>query len=158
MNRSTIGWLWVAGQAVLLAVLILLPGSDAWPKPIVLTAVAGFLFFGGLALIAVAALRLGRALTPTPVPTPSGDLTTKGLYRYMRHPIYTGVLLTVTGITLRSGSWPHAVVAIVTFVFFDRKAAWEEARLAERYLGYNAYAATTPKFIPALRRRHSGGG
>lgn len=157
MSRTTVGWLWVAGQAVLLGVLILLPGSDAWPRPTIITSVASLLFFGGLALIAVAALRLGRALTPTPVPTPAGDLITRGLYRFMRHPIYTGVLLTVTGITLRSGSWPHAVVAIVTFVFFDRKAAWEEARLAERFPGYDAYAAITPKFLPALRRRHSRG-
>ena len=148
MSRGLIGWLWVAGQAVLLGALILLPGGDAWPRPGWLLAVAGVLFFGGLILLGIAALRLGTALTPTPVPVSYGKLTTGGLYGYMRHPIYTGVLTTVAGITLRSGSWLHVAIAVATVVFFDRKAAWEEARLAERYPDYPTYAARTPKFVP----------
>ena len=152
MNRTVIGWAWVAGQALLLGALILLPTSDAWPTPAWLRFFAAVLFFGGLALIAVAALRLGSALTPTPVPTRSGVLKTSGLYRYMRHPIYTGVLTVVTGMTLRSGSFLHVVIALVTIVFFDRKAAWEEQRLIDRYPDYPEYAARTPKFIFMIRR------
>ena len=148
MSRSTIGWAWVAGQAVILGALILLPGSDAWPRPDVLLALAGILFFGGLALIAVAALRLGSALTPTPVPSERGQLATGGLYRFVRHPIYTGVLTTVAGMTLRSGSWLHLGVAAASIVFFDRKAAWEEGALHEHYPDYAAYAARTPRFFP----------
>ena len=147
MNKDVTGWLWVAGQAVLLIALIVLPGGDAWPKPAILLLIAGALFFGGLAFIAVAALRLGTALTPTPVPTSYGQLKTTGLYRYVRHPIYTGVLITIAGITLRSGTWFHVVIALATLVFFDRKAAWEEQRLAEHYPDYPSYAARTPKFI-----------
>ncbi len=148
MSRSTTGWLWVAGQAALLATLILLPGGDAWAKPSVLLGVAGALFFGGLALVAVAALGLGAALTPTPVPTSRGQLTTGGLFRFMRHPIYTGVLLTVAGITLRSANWAHLAVAAATFVFFNQKATWEEQQLRDRYPGYAEYAKRTPRFLP----------
>ena len=153
MSRTTVGWLWVAGQAVLLGALVLVPGGDAWSKPTWLTALAGVLFFGGLALVAVAALGLGAALTPTPVPTRAGELQTTGLYRFVRHPIYTGVLVTVAGITLRSGSWVQVAIAAVTVGFFDRKAAWEERQLRDRYPDYGAYAARTPKFVPGLVRR-----
>lgn len=153
MNRDAIGWAWVAGQAILLGALIFLPGSDAWSKPGSLRLAANVLFFAGLGLIAVAALRLGGALTPTPVPTRSGELATSGLYRFVRHPIYTGVLLVVAGMTLRSGNWAHVAIAAVTVVFFDRKAAWEEQQLAQHYAGYAEYAARTPKFIPGLRPR-----
>ena len=148
MSRATIGWLWVGGQAVLLGALVLLPGSDDWPTPNWLQGIAAVLFFGGLALIAVAALGLGTALTPTPVPNKGAKLTTGGFYRYVRHPIYTGVLAVVVGMTLRSGSWIHLLVAIITVGFFDRKAAWEERQLAERYPNYADYAAATPKFVP----------
>ena len=58
MNRDATGWAWVAGQAVLLGALIFLPSGDAWSKPGLLQLAANVLFFGGLGLIAVAALRL----------------------------------------------------------------------------------------------------
>lgn len=148
MSRTTIGWAWVGGQAVLLGALIILPGRNDWAVPTGLGVVAAILFFSGLGLIAVSALGLGTALTPTPVPTKRGALTTSGLYHFMRHPIYTGVLITVTAITLRSGSWIHLAIAIATFVFFDRKAAWEEGQLRDRYPEYSAYAARTSKFLP----------
>lgn len=148
MNERLTGWLWVVGQGVLLLALLVLPGNDHWPTPSIVEAVAAVWFFGGLILIAAAALGLGRALTPTPVPRNEGALNTSGFYRYVRHPIYTGVLAVVVGITLRSGSWIHLAIAVLTVVFFDRKAAWEEQRLAEHYADYATYAAATPKFVP----------
>lgn len=157
MNHRMIGWLWVAGQAVLLGALILLPGRDDWATPAVLLAIANILFFSGLGIIAIGALGLGAAITPTPVPAGRGSLITSGFYRHVRHPIYTGVLAVVSGMTLRSGSWFHLVIAVATVFFFDRKSAWEENKLAEHYPGYQQYAAVTPKFVPqpwrTLRRR-----
>lgn len=96
----------------------------------------------------LAALGLGSALTPTPVPRDIGTLITRGFYRYVRHPIYTGVLSVAAGLTLRSGSWVHLAVAAITVLFFGRKASWEEVQLAERYADYPAYQAMTPKFLP----------
>lgn len=148
MKRSTIGWLWVGGQAVLLGCLVLLPGGSAWPTPDWLRAIAAVVFVGGLAIIGLAAVGLGRGLTPTPVPNERGALTTSGFYRYVRHPIYTGVLAVVAGMTLRSGSWIMLATAVATVVFFDRKAAWEEAQLIEHYADYPTYAEATPRFVP----------
>lgn len=150
MSKSVVGWLWVAGQGVLLGALVLWPAGDSWPTPASVLSIAGILFFAGLALIAVGALGLGTALTPTPMPTRSGELKTSGLYKLVRHPIYTGVLITITGMTLRSGNWVHVAIAAATYVFFDRKAAWEEQRLHEAYPGYASYASQTGKFIPKL--------
>ena len=154
MDRATVGWIWVGGQALLLGALILLPGRDDWPVGSVIGLIAAILFFAGLALIAISALGLGAALTPTPVPTERGALQTSGLYAYMRHPIYTGVLMVVAGMTLRSGSFLHLVVAAATVAFFDRKAAWEEQQLSARYPDYRAYASVTSKFFPRRPRRN----
>jgi protein-S-isoprenylcysteine O-methyltransferase Ste14 len=143
-----VGWAFVAGQVVLLVGLVLLPGGDDWPTPPWLRLVAQAMVVAGFVVLVVASLRLGRALTPTPVPVERGELQTSGLYRFVRHPIYSGVLLIVVGITLRSASVPTLIVGVVTVVFFSRKARWEEARLAERYPGYADYAARTPRFVP----------
>ena len=155
MSKSSIGWIWVGAQAVLLLALVALPTRDDWPFPFLLTVLAGLLFFGGLILAAVAALGLGSSLTPTPVPNQAGELQTTGLYRFMRHPIYTAVLLVVAGITLRSQSWVHLVIAVGTVLFFDRKASWEEKQLAEHFSGYADYAARTPKFVPFSKSEFS---
>ena len=148
MNRQLIGWTWVAGQALLLGALVLVPGRDDWATPAILLAVAGILFFGGLIIVAIAALGLGAGLTPTPVPTQSGTLITSGFYQHVRHPIYTGVLTVVAGVTLRSASLVHLAIAVATVAFFDRKSAWEEKQLTDHYPGYPEYAAITPKFVP----------
>jgi len=150
MTDRTVGWVWVGVQAVLLVALVVLPSADHWPVPAALATLANILFFGGLALLGVAALRLGPALTPTPIPKQDGQLATTGLYAFMRHPIYTGVLITIAGMVMRSGSILHLVIGVAALVFFDRKAAWEEGRLAERYPDYTDYAARTARFIPGV--------
>lgn len=151
MSRGLVGWLFVAAQAALLGALIVLPGGTAWPTPAWLRAVGMVMIVAGVGLVIVAGLRLGPALTPTPVPTGAGELVTGGLYRYVRHPIYSGVLMAVAGLTLRSASWPTVVIALVTIAFFHVKAAWEEARLSETYPGYDAYRRRTPRFVPRPR-------
>ena len=152
-NNAVIGWVFVAAQAVLLGALILLPSRADWPTPPWFRTTGWIVMMSGFVVMAAAALRLGTALTPTPVPSGRGALTTTGLYRFVRHPIYTGVLLIVVGLTMRSGSWISLVVGVVTVVFFDRKANWEEARLAETFDGYAEYASRTPRFVPGLRPR-----
>lgn len=147
-----VGWLFVAAQAALFLALILLPRGDRWPVPEWLDAFGYLLMAVGVALAVAAGLRLGPGLTPTPMPADNGRLTTTGLYRFSRHPIYSGVLGIVAGIVIRSGSILIAMIGALAVVFFSVKARWEEARLRERYPDYDRYAATTGRFLPNLRR------
>ena len=153
-ERRTAGWLFVAGQVALLIALAVLPRAEHWPVPRWLVAVGWALMIAGAVLVVVAARRLGPGLTPTPIPNDSGRLITTGLYRFSRHPIYSGVLAIVAGIVVRSGSLVVAAVGAVTAAFFWFKARWEEDRLRERYPDYDAYAAGTGRFLPRLRADH----
>ncbi len=152
-NRTGIGRLFVAAQFLLLVTLIAIPRAGHWPVPTIVDVLGLALMLGGLALVVMAALRLGPALTPTPVPNERGQLTTGGLYGLVRHPIYTGVLAAVAGVTIRSGNVLVLAVAAVIVAFFTIKARWEEDRLRERYPEYEGYAAATPRFVPGLGRR-----
>ena len=152
MREAVKGWTFVAVQLLLFAALVLLPSRDHWPTPVWLEAVSIVLVAIGGLVAAVAALGLGAALTPTPVPTRKGSLQTGGLYRFARHPIYTGVLLAVAGWTLRSGNLVTALIGVATCLFFARKASWEETKLRARYSGYDDYARRTGRFAPRLRR------
>jgi protein-S-isoprenylcysteine O-methyltransferase Ste14 len=118
----------------------------------VVRALSALCTLGGLVVVVIASLQLGRSLTPTPVPNERSVLRTSGLYGVVRHPIYSGLLLMVIGLSVRSANWFTAAVAVATIALFHRKAAWEERRLEERYPDYPAYAGSTGRFVPRIPR------
>lgn len=151
MTPRRIGWAFVVAQIVLLAALALLPGRAGWPLVVQVLGVG--LVVVGLVVMVAASRALGTALTPTPEPRDGDRLRTEGPYRYVRHPIYSGVLIIVVGLVVRSGSAGSLVVGAVTVAFFHAKARWEERRLSARYPEYQAYAAATGRFVPRLTPR-----
>jgi protein-S-isoprenylcysteine O-methyltransferase Ste14 len=150
MRRGTVGWLLVGLQFVLLLVLILLP----WRAPTPLSVVLGLvLAVSGAVLGVSASRRLGRALTPTPVPVAGAGLRTDGAYRLVRHPIYSAVLLIVGGYVVAIGSLWSAACAVVLLVFFALKSRWEDGLLHEQYGDeWTSWAARTGALVPRLRR------
>lgn len=146
-----VGWLWVAAQFVGLALLVFLArGGDYTPGPI-LDVAGAIAIAAGLALLVWAALHLRGGTTPSPVPNGAADLVTMGPYRYVRHPMYSAVMLAAAGISIRSGSWTIWAVFTGLVLLFQAKARWEEARLDEAFSGYRHYATETPRFVPGVR-------
>ena len=137
MSERVTGWAFVVVQAALLVTLVLLPGRADFDVPGWLRLLADVTFSVGVALGIAAGISLGRALTATPVPKVSGELRTGGLYRFARHPIYSGVVLIVVGVAARSGTWWKIALGVGTIVFFVVKTRWEEQRLRERFDGYD---------------------
>jgi len=142
----------VAGQFVLIGILVLLPGRHDWPVPAGLKVACSIVTVVGLAVMVTGATGLGRGLTATPLPNAHAQLRTGGLYRYARHPIYSGLLLTMASITVASGSVSRLLALGVLVLLLTVKAHWEETRLVQRFEGYADYAARTARFVPRLRR------
>ena len=68
------------------------------------------------------------------LPDARTGLITAGPYAYMRHPIYLGLLLFITGAFVGFGSWLAAIVVFVpTLVLNLWQAKYEEAFLVETY-------------------------
>jgi len=143
----------VAGQFALIGILVLLPGRHDWPVPAALVVACAVATVAGLLVIVIGAMGLGRGLTATPLPNAHAQLRTGGLYRYARHPIYSGLLLTMTSITVASGSVFRLLTLGVLVLLITVKARWEEKRLTRRFEGYASYAARTPRFVPVRLRR-----
>ena len=146
------GW-WVVAQVPLLVAALVLPiwtpGSDGALGALLqaagpLIAAAGLLF----ALAGLAAL--GRGLTPFPRPRERGRLVTRGVYRVVRHPVYTGLVVAALGWAVAYLSVPSVVYAVLLGVFFDRKARREEQWLRERFPEYADYARRVRRFIPGI--------
>jgi protein-S-isoprenylcysteine O-methyltransferase Ste14 len=144
-------WLLVGAQFGLLAAIVLTPYGQTWPSSPGLRWAGMALVVLGVAIMGASALRLGRGLTASPLPNARAELHSDGLYRLVRHPIYTGLLAFALGCVLPSGSMLRAVLFVLLLALLTVKSRWEERWLAERFPGYAAYATRTPRFVPALR-------
>ncbi len=76
------------------------------------------------------------------------ELVTRGPYAYVRHPIYTGILLALLGSTVAlDPMWGWALVLF--FAYFLYSARTEERMMAEQFPeAYAAYKARTRMLIP----------
>ncbi len=142
---------WVAIQLVLLG-LVAVAGlaGPAWggAAASVSTAVGLVAMASGAVLAILGLVGLGTALTPLPHPRDGATLVESGAYRFVRHPIYGGIVIGAAGYGLMMAS-PLAVAgAVVLLGFFRLKSSREEAWLADRYPGYAAYAARTRRMLP----------
>ena len=145
-------WLLVAGQLGLLALVVLLPGRRAWSVPILLARATMLGEALGVLVMLVAATALGRGLTAVPLPNEHARLRTGGLYRFVRHPIYSGLLLFAVSRAAGSASWRTAAATVALAALINVKARWEERHLTLRFPQYADYRERTPRFIPGWRR------
>ncbi len=150
-RETAIAWGLMLFQVVLMAGAIVGGAGSAWSAPDWLRSLCRIVQYVGLAILLVGAVNLGRSLTALPTPVPHGELRTGGLYRWMRHPIYTGVMALTLGGAVPSGNPIRLACAIGLVLLFMLKARWEEGRLRERYPDYAAYAAGVPRFVPGAR-------
>jgi protein-S-isoprenylcysteine O-methyltransferase Ste14 len=145
---TVLAWLFVTVQFVLLIVIVVLPPGRAWSVPGWLGTAAFGLEVIGAAVLLVAIVNLGRSLTPLPTPIAHGELKVRGLYRYVRHPIYAAIFALSVGVAVRSARVGVLGATVALIAWFMLKARWEEQHLRRRYPDYAVYAAHTPRFVP----------
>ena len=142
---------WVAAQGVLLVTAMIAPKkgqawSPGWRRA---GRVVGLpLAVAGVGLTVAAFRDLGENLTPLPHPKDDATLVQDGVYAIVRHPIYSGVILTTLGAGLLTANRTRTLLGLVFFAFFDAKARREEAWLTEKFPAYPAYRRSVKKLIP----------
>jgi protein-S-isoprenylcysteine O-methyltransferase Ste14 len=104
----------------------------------------------GITLIIVSSVSLNKNLTPFPSPKDESTLITTGVYRYIRHPIYTGILLTTVGYGVYSENTLRLLVFIALLILFVSKASYEETLLLKKFPEYNNYRQQTAALIPGI--------
>ena len=138
----------------LAAMLIEVWVFDRRPVPVVAA-------LGLVALVAGQTLRLLAIRTLGPrwsariITLPNVEPVTGGIYRYLRHPNYVGVVLEIAGLPLVHGAWVTAIAASIAnaLVLWARIPAEEKALSQDS--AYAASFADRPRFIPSAR--HPGG-
>lgn len=141
---------WVLLQLVLFVVILVVPPVPplvfpSWVRGLGLLLIALGGVFGTWGILA-----LGRNLTAFPKPIEGGQLVTVGPYAYVRHPIYTGLILGTLGWAIFRASALGVLLAVVLFLFFDLKSRQEERWLCEAYEGYAEYQKRVRKLVPLV--------
>jgi 2-amino-4-hydroxy-6-hydroxymethyldihydropteridine diphosphokinase len=142
----------VVTQFVLFVILVLVAlGTARLPIPpwrarvgLAAAVVGGWLVVGG-------ALALGISLSALPDPRPGSELVAKGPFRFVRHPIYGGLLVGGVGVGVTLGTWWALLplAALGTLLWF--KSGLEERALGLTYPDYPDYAGRVRRrFVPFL--------
>ena len=94
---------------------------------------------------------LGRNLTDTVVTRRNATFVDYGPYRYVRNPMYTGVLVLGLSLGLALGTWLTPLGASVIFTLLALRTRIEEKYLIERFgEQYRLYMVRVGRFLPKL--------
>ncbi|HTO17432.1 MAG TPA: isoprenylcysteine carboxylmethyltransferase family protein [Edaphocola sp.] len=108
------------------------------------------LLISGVIIVLTALLQLNKNLSPFPTPKTGGHLIQTGLFHYVRHPIYSGIILSAFGLAFFSGSGSRLLVCFLLYVLFYFKSNYEELKLIQVYPEYIDYKKRTTKFFPKI--------
>lgn len=112
--------------------------------------IGAILCAAGVALAIWARVHIGRNWGMPMSLREEPELVTSGPYAYVRHPIYSGLLLAMLGSALAT-SFYWLVVFAVCFVYFVHAARVEEGHMTKQFPDvYPAYQQRTKMLIPSL--------
>jgi protein-S-isoprenylcysteine O-methyltransferase Ste14 len=114
-------------------------------------AVGVVLFTVGLATALLGRIQLGNNWSDIEIAAVRREhrVVSRGIYGFVRHPIYSGDLLLLLGLQLALHSW-LVVLPILLIPVVARQAVREERDLAAKLPGYDLYCRRTKRFIPFL--------
>jgi protein-S-isoprenylcysteine O-methyltransferase Ste14 len=130
--------------------VVLLVGSTAniLPPNILVAAIGLVLTAAGIAFAIWARFYIGRNWGMPMSLKADRELVDKGPYKYVRHPIYSGMLLAMAGTVLVAGPW-WLVILAVSAIYFIYSANAEQKMLTQEFPeAYPAYKKRTKMLIP----------
>jgi protein-S-isoprenylcysteine O-methyltransferase Ste14 len=106
------------------------------------------LFLSGLGLAVWARIYLGRNWGMPMTEKDEPELVTTGPYRFVRHPIYSGLLLGILGTALATNIYLLIALGVLG-IYFIYSATVEERLLTKSFpAAYPSYKARTKMLIP----------
>jgi protein-S-isoprenylcysteine O-methyltransferase Ste14 len=82
---------------------------------------------------------LGSNLSPFPRPIVNGNLTTSGIYSFIRHPMYYSLILISFGFFITKLSFYHLFLTISLALIIKLKIILEEKYLNKKFKNYFIY-------------------
>jgi protein-S-isoprenylcysteine O-methyltransferase Ste14 len=125
-------------------------GTVVWPQTMTTNVLADLATVLGLILVIQARRTLGQNWSSEVVILEKHKLIERGPYAYIRHPIYSGLLLMLMGTALYYGRKAWIIIFVGCFVGFYFKSQMEERLLARTFTAYSEYKGRTKALIPFI--------
>lgn len=151
-DRNSQGLIWLAICAGIFGAIFAMIRLRAWALPgregFLLAAL--LIFAAGIILRVYSIFYLGRFFTTDVAIAADHRLVDTGPYRLVRHPSYTGALLTFLGFGLGTGNLASLLIMVapVYAAFFWRIRVEEQALLAAMEEQYKDYMKRTKRLVP----------
>jgi protein-S-isoprenylcysteine O-methyltransferase Ste14 len=145
MGLSRLSIVLIASQFVLIGLIVWPFGTQRFG------AIFWTLIFAGIALGIHTLLhnRLGN-FNIRPEPKATAQLVTSGPYRFIRHPMYSTLLLAMAAFVIAENIWLKLGLWIALAFVLSAKASFEEQLMSEKFSDYPAYRARTKRFVPYI--------
>ena len=104
----------------------------------------------GCVISAIAVFNLRRSFS---VLIQVRNIVKHGLYRYVRHPMYFGYIITAIGLSMTSPQFSFIFLTSIHVILLFFRARLEEKKLAAYSQGYREYMQNTPFLFPAKSKK-----
>ena len=108
------------------------------------------LLAAGVAIVLWSLCYLRRAFSVVPQ---ARTVVENGPYRYVRHPMYVGNMLTIAGLGLIVSTPSGLLLCLICLVFQVARARYEDRLMASTFNEYGAYMSRVNAFFPRLCSR-----
>ena len=125
-------------------------GSVVWPQTMTSNVLADLATVIGLILVIQARRALGQNWSSEVVIQEKHELIERGPYAYIRHPLYSGILLMLMGLALYYGRKAWIIIFVCSLFGFYFKSQMEERLLAKTFPAYSEYKRRTKALIPLI--------
>ena len=153
-DRGSLIVLWVtitlaitAGETIRASMAPNMLGGASW-----IMVVAIIVLIAGIMIRATAILSLGKAFSSNVAIRENQTIYREGLYRFVRHPSYTGSLVSFLALGIETRNWTTLIVIVAPIAAaFLYRIHVEEAALNEAFgAQYAAYSEQTKRLIPGV--------
>lgn len=150
MKLKTKDSVFVILQFILFALYFLSVHFLPFKTPPIINLIAFIIAIFGMLIVLISMWQLNKNLSPFPTPKVNAHLIQHGLYSYIRHPIYTGIMFLTFGFGIYTHSTYKIIIALLLFFLFYFKSKYEEERLLNKFSNYKEYMSTTGRFFPKI--------
>lgn len=114
-------------------------------------ALGAALTFSGVLVMLWARICLGRNWSFVAAVTNDHELVTGGPYRWVRHPIYSGLMLGFIGTAMAIGQWRGILAVALLLIAIAQRIVVEERFMRQQFgVDYDAYAQRVRALVPGL--------
>lgn len=138
----------LVGLQILLFIAVLWDWKSLrFNSPALFIGIGAMMVISGAFIVLGSLLQLNTNLSVFPTPKVNSSLIDTGLYKWVRHPIYSGILIGFLGYALFTHSGYRIIITILLLILFYFKSSYEEQKLSQKFSRYHHYKKKNRTFL-----------